>query len=306
MLLNSASLRPSLLPRLVLRCFRSVPAPSSALPARPRVAALLFVAMAVPGLCQAQAVREGDAAGDMRYLLGMSYRYGPEYFGARQNGGDIKPLWALRWGRWRIATSGSSGLMGFGRETVDGGAGASRELFRNENFSLGFGLRIDSGRDSRDSESTQGLPDVKRTLRGRVYVSYNLAPGWQLGGSLSQDLAGRDGGLVWSTDLRKQLYRSAGGELSVGIGVSGGNGRYMQSYFGVPEGPAAERLGRSYSPGSGLRDAGLGLSYTRSISKHWVCFSSLGTGRLLGTAADSPLNQKSGSFNWSLGLAYRN
>lgn len=279
-------------------------------PGRAWCQVLLLAAAGLPGLSQAQTPPEGEstgtATGEVRYLIGASYRYGPEYFGARQYGGDIKPLWAVRWGRWRIATSGSSGLMGFGRETVDGGAGASRELFRNENFSLGFGLRIDSGRNSRDSDSTEGLPDVKRTLRGRLFVGYTLAPTWQLGGSLSQDLAGRDGGLVWSADLRKQLFRSAGGELNVGLGVSGGNGRYMQSYFGVPEGPAAERLGRSYMPGSGLRDAGLGLSYTRSVSKHWVCFSSVGVGRLLGTAADSPLNQKPGSYSWSLGLAYRN
>ena len=278
-------------------------------PARPVLAwakLLLLVAAGLPGFSLAQTPLEAAVSSDVRYLIGAAYRYSPEYFGARQYAGDIKPLWAVRWGRWRIATSGSSGLMGFGRETVDGGAGASRELFRNENFNLGFGLRVDSGRNSRDSESTQGLPDVKRTLRGRLFFGYTLAPSWQLGGSLSQDLAGRDGGLVWNADLRKQLFRSAGGELNLGLGISGGNGRYMQSYFGVPEGPAAERLGRSYAPGSGLRDAGLGLSYTRSVSKHWVCFSSLGVGRLLGSAADSPLNQKQSSYSWSLGLAYRN
>lgn len=266
---------------------------------------LLLIAALGPAAVMAQE-QDGVAAGDVRYLLGVALRHGPEYFGARQSSSDLKPLWALRWGRWRIATSGSSGLMGFGRETVDGGAGASRELFRTDKFSLGFGLRIDSGRSSADSASTAGLPDVKRTLRGRLFTSVKLAPDWQLGGSLSQDLAGRQGGLVWSAELRHQLYRSAGGELSAGLGMAGGDSRYMQSYFGVPEGPAAERLGRSYAPGAGLRDVGLGLSYTRSVSKHWVCFSGLGVGRMLGTAADSPLNQKSASFSWSLGLAYRN
>lgn len=244
---------------------------------------------------------------NFRYLIGASVRYGPDYWGAQGSSTALKPLWALRWGRWRISTSGSSGLMGFGRETVDGGAGASRELFRNEKFSMGFGLRFDSGRSSDSASSTAELPNVRRTLRGRVFGSYTLAPDWQLGGSLSQDLAGREGGLVWSLDLRHQLYRSKGGELSAGLALSGGDSRYMRSYFGVPEGsPAIARLGRAYTPGGGLRDVGLGLGYTRALGKHWVGFTQLGVGHLLGEASHSPLNQRATAFSWGLGLAYRN
>src|SRR5574343_1110119 len=107
-------------------CKTSGQAPSRAATWAP--ALVLALAALQPAISQAQvevpAPKAADATEDVRYLLGASYRYGPEYFGARNYKGDIKPLWAVRWGRWRIATSGSSGLMGFGRETMDGGAGA--------------------------------------------------------------------------------------------------------------------------------------------------------------------------------------
>jgi len=254
------------------------------------------------GPAAAQTLPSADEE-DFRYLLGLGLRAGPDYWGSEQRSLSLKPLWALRWGRWRISTSGAGGLMGFGNEAVGPGPGASRELFRSSSLRVGFGLRFDSGRNSDAVSSTAGLPDVQRTLRGRLYASYALAPPWQLSGALSQDLLGKRGGAVATIDLTRRLYRSPMAELNAFVSASAGDRRHMLSYFGVPaDSPAAQRYGRAYEP----RDATLGANYTRAFGSHWVGYAGASLSTLLGPAADSPLDQRRSAFGWSLGLAYRN
>jgi outer membrane protein len=246
---------------------------------------------------------------DFRYLLGINVSSGPDYWGAARNSTGIKPLWAVRWGKWRLSTSGSAALMGFGNElpATGPGAGATRDLFRSDKLRVGYGLRLDNGRSSDNSDITAGLPDVKKTLRGRVYGSYAMAPRWQVSGAFSQDLLDRQGGASFDVGLSNQVFRSASSELTVGLSLAGGDGRHMNSYFGVPaDSPAAARFGQAFVPSGGLRELGFSLGYTRAFSARWVGFSGVSVSRLLGPAAASPITQRLGNHSWNLGLAYRN
>ncbi|RZL33848.1 MAG: hypothetical protein EOP35_17005, partial [Rubrivivax sp.] len=155
---------------------------------------------------------------DVRYLIGAAVAVGPEYDGATRYKARFKPSWAVKFGRIRIAAGGGSGLLGFGRNGA--GDGASTQLVESDRWRLGLSLRVDSGRDSGDAGTTRGLPDVKRTLRARLYANYSLAPDWNLGASLSQDVLGRKGGLTGSVDLGWRFHRSESTEWTTGIGVS--------------------------------------------------------------------------------------
>src|SRR6218665_3958702 len=160
------------------------------------IAALLLGSMMAQAQAQAQEAEPVPPTGSpaFSYVLGASLAHAPEYPGARRGDNSLTPVWALRWGRWRLSAGGGSALMGFGAEVY--GAGASTELFSGERLRLGLSLRGDSGRRSKDADLTKGLPDVRRTLRGRLFASYALAPDWQLSGALSQDLLGRAGGIT--------------------------------------------------------------------------------------------------------------
>ena len=268
---------------------------------KPVVYAVLFAAT-LPALAQ-QAEQEPESQ-PARYLLGASVASRPEYDGASARQTKLKPLWAFQWGRWRISTSGGSAILGFGRDA--GGAGASRLLVDTERLRLGVALRMDSGRNSGDSSTTQGLPDVKRTLRVRLYANYALAPDWNLGANLSQDVLGRKGGLSAGMDLGWRFYRSPTLEWAAGVGVSAGDAQNLRSYFGVPESAVASSGKPAYMPGAGLRDLHAGVSFTRPLSKHWFVFGGAGGNHLLGPAADSPLvQQRNGSYA-NVGLAWRN
>ncbi|MFY7864263.1 MipA/OmpV family protein, partial [Roseateles sp.] len=244
---------------------------------------------------------------DFRYLIGVASHYGADYWGSKQYNASLGPMWALRWGKWRISTSGGAALMGFGHAAIGPGPGASRDLYSDGRFRFGVSLRLDGGRKISNEGVTAGLPEVRSTVRGRLYGAYTLAPEWHLSGALGQDLAGRGGGLVGHIDLSHSLYRDSRSELLAGLSLGGGDGRYMDSYFGVPEGSAAAtRLGRSYRARAGLREFSVNAGYTYAFSPHWLGFASAGYSRLLGPALNSPIIEQNQGYSLGLSIGYRN
>ena len=241
-----------------------------------------------------------------RYLLGLRMSSGAESPGSRRQERSVSPLWAFYWGRWRITTAGTGAMMGFGSEAASPGPGASRDWLHGEKWRLGVGLRIDSGRHSGHAEITQGLPDVPRTLRGRLHLQVELNPQWTLSASCSPDLLNRRGGTELSMDLSRSLYRSPHAMLSLDLGLSAADRRNLQSYFGVPAGSeAALRLGRAYAPSSGLVQGSVSLSYLQALSPRWVVSASWSEGRLLDAAAASPIVETRRLRGVTVGLAYR-
>lgn len=267
-----------------------------------RLAPVLALVLSLPAVAQ-QAEQEPETQ-PARYLLGVSLASRPEYDGASTRQTKLRPLWALQWGRWRISTSGGSAILGFGRDA--GGAGASTLLIDSKRLRLGVALRMDSGRDSGDATTTQGLPDVKRTLRARLYANYALATDLNLGANLSQDVLGRKGGLSGGVDLGWRFYRSPTLEWASGMGISMSDATHMRSYFGVPASASAATGKPAYVPGGGLRDLHAGVSFTRPLSKHWFVFGGAGGNLLLGQAADSPLTQQRSGTYANVGVAWRN
>lgn len=264
------------------------------------LAAATLISYATGVLAQSAPPQEAD----MRYLLGASVAVGPEYDGASKLSAKLKPVWAFKLGRVRIASGGGSALLGFGRNGA--GAGASTQFVETDKWRVGLSLRVDSGRDSGDADTTRGLPDVKRTLRARLYTNYSLATNWNVGASLSQDVLGHKGGLTAGVDLGWRFYRSESTEWTSGIGLSGGDAQNMRSYFGVPASVASSVGKTAYEPGAGLRDAYLNVGVRHALDKHWFVFGSATASRLLGPAADSPLVQKPGNHSVSVGVAWRN
>lgn len=238
-----------------------------------------------------------------RAVLGANLQYAPEYAGASRHSFDLKPLWALQYGRVRISSSGAAAVLGFGADTP--GAGASADLVRTDRFKLRLGLRLDHGRKSSDSADLAGLPDVRNTVRGRVAASYALDEHWTTAASVSQDLLGRDGGALASLDLGYRARLTETTQWSTGVGLAFGNSRYMQSYFGVPEGALRPPRLPSFSPGAGARDVHTGIGLMTTITPRWVAFGGIGYSVLLGDAAASPLTKSRSDWSAAVGLAWR-
>lgn len=237
-----------------------------------------------------------------RYVIGASVTSAPEYSGSGRRTTKLRPLWAYQYGRWRISTSRASSVLGFASDAV--GPGASAELISSKSWRVGAALRFDSGRSSSDSEDLAGMPDVKRTLRGRFYAAYRFGEQWTLSGSVSQDLIGRRGGALASLDLGHQVRLGGQTELTGGMGISFGNARYMTTYFGVPR--SAARPDRpAFAPSAGARDVHAGIGIMTALTPRWIAFANVGASRLLQDAAASPLTRHATGTSASVGLAYR-
>lgn len=237
------------------------------------------------------------------YVLGLRAAYQPEFMGARDYKASARPIISLQWGKFRLSSSGASAVMGFGREVQ--GSGASTDLLSRDRIKVSLSLRFDSGRDSGDSPRLAGLPDVRKTLRAQLSTRYNLTDDLNVGMTWSADLLGRGGGSVAGLGMGYRLYRDGRSEWTTGGGVGWGSKRYQQAYFGVAPEVAPQTIYSAYEPGSGLRDAFLGVGWTYAITHHWIAFSSASVGRLLGPSADSPLVERRSAGQVAFGLAYR-
>jgi MipA family protein len=237
------------------------------------------------------------------YVVGLAMVSAPTYSGAAGRELSLRPVAAVRWGRFRISSSRGGALLGFGTDTP--APGVSADLFSSDRFNLGLAVRGDNGRSVGDDPALAGLPDIRTTLRARLYAGYRLTPAWGLGLSVSQDLLGRGGGATGTVDLGYRFRSAPGTEWTVGGGANFGSLRYVQNHFGVPASAVPVSGYPLYEPGAGLVDLHVGAGVTTLISRRWIAFGGVGASRLQGDAARSPLTRQPGSVTGTVGLAWR-
>lgn len=238
----------------------------------------------------------------LRWLLGESATSAGEYPGSDRRDLSLRPLFALRYGRFKLASSGSSALLDFGAAPDE--SGASLDLLASSRWKLRAGLRIGGGRPSSDSQDLAGLPDVQRTVLARGTVGYLITPSLGLTGTLAFDLLGRGNGATWSNSLDYRRRLGSETEFRLGAGFTLGNATHMNSFYGVPlSAQTPERP--AYQPGAGLKGAGIGLGLTSALSSRWIAFGGVSYNRLLGHTLDSPLTRQNYDLAATVGIAWK-
>lgn len=263
-------------------------------------------AQAPPAAPEAAASAVAPPAESSRWntLVGLQASVAPEYSGSSRTGVEPNLLWAVQYGRFRISSSRAGGLLGFGEQVR--GSGATAEFDAGRNWRYGVGLRVDSGRDSEDSDDLRGLPDVKATLRGRVYLVREFGRRFSVGGFVTQDVLGRGGGATAGLDFNfRQPLAGDRTVLSSGFGFGFADARSMRNYYGVPAESVAETGLPAYTPGGGLRDLHAGVDLTTALSNRWIAYVSAGASWLQGDAARSPLVRERQGYSFGIGIGYR-
>lgn len=268
-----------------------------------RLPALALAALA--GLL-APASHAADNEAAVNYQIGLATAWKPSFAGSDNYDVSARPVVGLRWGRFRLTSSQANLIEG----PADGSRapGASVSLVESSRWSSGLALRYDKGRSPSDDPRLAALPEVRSTLRARLYGRYALDGEADdqraLSAALSGDLLGRDGGVTLSVDLSRRVALSPSLRWTQGIGLGAADATYLRSHHGVPAASAAAAGLPAYSPGAGLTDAHVGTGLTWRVHPNWRLGGTVGLTYLLGPAADSPLTQRRSSVGLVVGLVY--
>jgi len=214
------------------------------------------------------------------------------------------PVWHFQLGPVRVSRGRASALLGTGIRSYE--TGVSANVYSVQQWHFGASLRLDSGRSFDGDPVWGGLPDIRTTLRGRASAQRALGDRWSWGASADQDLLGRDGGLRLSSGIHYHYPLSERTRWDFGLSATWGNGRYMQTHFGITPAGAATVGSAPHAPGGGLEGLQLGWNTSTALSPHWVLFGGVGVSTLRGDAARSPLVNRRTTSSATVGLAYRN
>ena len=194
----------------------------------------LALGLALPALATAQLRMPApeESASGYTWSLGASISNGASYPGSTERSTGIRPVIGLEVGRFTLSSGGGGSLLDFDLDARD--SGVTAKLLQWENLRLSAGLRMDGGRKGSDEPMLQGLPEVERTLRGRLSVIYDFNKQASVRSTLSQDLLGRDGGATLQTTARYEIQVSPYSEIAFALGFtlacgSGRHTRYMAS-----------------------------------------------------------------------------
>ena len=233
--------------------------------------------------------------------IGLILSYEPEFSGGSKS--KIKPNLAgfIRYGRFTV--TGAGGFTTKRQDDVERGLDA--ELVRRGQLRMNLSLRYDPGRKESASDDLAGMGDIKATVRARLGVRWEPVPNWQLSASMSSDILGRNGGYTTSFGVARTFPLTSTQRLILATGLTAAGDRYLQTWYGVTAAQSATSGYPVYTPRSGLRDVGVGLTWREEINSDWAAFVGTSASRLLGPAADSPLVKRPNGWGLSAGIARR-
>ena len=167
-------------------------------------------------------------------------------------------------------------------------------------FSAGPAIIYRPERDDVDNDAVDDLDDVDDAIELGGFIGMNYQ-GWLARATLTQDVNDGHDGLVFNLLGGYRLPLAPAWSLTTTISTTYADEDYMDSYFTIDGGDAADSGLDEFDADSGFKDVGVGLRLA------WGQDTGLGvTGiasftRLLGDAEDSPVVDDEGDENQFFG-----
>jgi len=92
--------------------------------------------------------------------------------------------------------------------------------------------------------------------------------------------------------------------MFAGPSITYADHRYLQKEFGVSAAQALASGYPVYETHAGANAVGFGFSATRFVTEHWLLNLDAAVDRLLGSARDSPITQRTGQRTMALSIEY--
>jgi outer membrane scaffolding protein for murein synthesis (MipA/OmpV family) len=229
---------------------------------------------------------------DWDVVLGVGGEYKPLYDGAELTRKQAGPVINVRYKDIAFASVGE---------------GLGVNLIHGEHYRGGIALSYDLGRlVSNDVGHLHGLGDIGRAPAVKVFASYALSKSFPLvvRGDVRQILGGADGMLA---DLGAYLPLPGSSKRLVmlaGPSFTYADHRYMQKVFGVTAAQSIASGYPVYDAHAGSDAVGFGFSATGFVTDHWLINVDAAVNRLLGSARESPITQKTVQHAVGLSVAY--
>lgn len=231
---------------------------------------------------------------DWYLTIGVSGRAVPEYPGSDDY--TIRPGLVFR-------VAKASGLNAF--RSVDDNP--SLALFDTGNFRVGAVGRIDWGRDEDANDRLTGLGNVDASLELGGFTEWFPVSWLRLRGELRYGFGGYEG---WIGNAAADLIVPMDQwRFAVGPRLSFASSAFNEAYFGVTpfQALSANFLGNPlpvYNAGSGINGWGITAQLERNFGNGFLAGVWGTYGRIVGSAADSPLVEDANQYSVGLSIAY--
>lgn len=245
--------------------------------ARPALPALLLAALAFPTAASAQS-RD-------HVTLGVGAGVVPEYQGSEDYRFLPIPVIDAQSGQFFASLRN-----GIGVNVIEIGP-----------LTAGASVALVGGYRRRDVPD--GVRRVSTTAGGRLFANLKFDKlSFTVGATKA--VAGGTRGVVADASLSYALPLSDRITVIPTVGTSWANGKHMNRYFGIEAGEAIDSGLPFYRAGSSFKDVSGLVTASYRLDAHWSLGATGGITRLLGDAADSPLNERRWQPSGFMFIAY--
>jgi outer membrane scaffolding protein for murein synthesis (MipA/OmpV family) len=228
-----------------------------------------------------------------QFVLGAGTAFKPIYDGSRTYKVEAGPAIDIRYSDIAFASSGE---------------GIGVNVLRGANYRAGIALAYDMGRlVSQNPSRLRGLGDIEPAPVVKLFAAYTVSKAFPLvvRADIRRLVGGANG---WVGDVGAYMPLPGSSRrlaMFAGPSITFGAGGYMQHEFGVDAVQALRSGYPRYRASAGLEAVGMGFSLTWFFTRHWLVNADTAVGRLLGSAADSPITQNKAQSIVVLSVAYR-
>lgn len=252
----------------------------------------LLAATAVTATTTAHAQQTVPDDGEPHGMVAVGAGIVPEFDGS----GDVRPFpFGIADIRWR------------GVNFQVRGAGARLDLASDPRLAVGpvIGPRL----PRRDAEGRIGrLPEIGTAIEAGGFIGYRLGGdrfgqgAVQLDLTLVHDISNTHNGLLATGSASYAAVQNRDMFVSFDLQTTWANADYSRTYFGIDENGASASGLAAYTPGSGFRDVGGGVTAGYWFSDRFGVIARAGATYLVGDIADSPIMDDGSRWQPAAGL----
>ena len=191
---------------------------------------------------------------------------------------------------------------------ISTGEGFGANVAQGQNWRISLAAAYDLGRRGQDDdEHLHGLGNINPAPELKLAADYVVSKSFPLvlRADIRRSFGGSNG---WVGDLGAYMPLPGSSKTFfwfAGPSLTFADSKYMNSWFGVSQAQAADSQYSYYHASAGLKSAGFGVSAIWFFQKHWFAACDFALEQLVGSAARSPITQRSSNGVLDLSINYQ-